>query len=125
MNEQDASNDQIRDSVEQLQKTMAGAGQPFMLAAAYQTIAHALGLALQNAVAQQQHSHMLRTAMTTAAANAMLEGRTAEAEAVLKLAESRLVNPAVGEELTQLQAVVRSLHQDLQNLAATAAAAAP
>lgn len=122
------TNDQVLDAVTQLQQLLAGAQQPFAAAAAYQTIAHALGLALHNAVARQQHSHMLRNALTTAAARALLDGRTSQAEAVLKLAESPLVNPTFDSELGQLQAAVTQLRQELEKILAAAApphAAAP
>jgi hypothetical protein len=61
-----------------------------------------LGLAAHNLVAQQQHGHMLRHAMASAAARALLDGKNEEAEAVLKLAESRLVKVDVAEELGRL-----------------------
>ncbi|RYF43571.1 MAG: hypothetical protein EOO25_02765 [Comamonadaceae bacterium] len=114
-------NDQIRDSVSQLQDTLAGLHQPFAAAAAFQTIAHALGLALHNAVARQQHSAMLRNALTTAAATALLDGRTEQAEAVLKLADSRLVNPTFDAEVGQLQAAVTQLREELEKILAAAA----
>ncbi|MBX3588420.1 MAG: RebB family R body protein [Ramlibacter sp.] len=115
-----AVNDQITDSVTQVQATLAGMQAPFAAAAAYQTIAHALGLALHNAVARQQHSHMLRNALTTAAATALLDGRTEQAEAVLKLAESPLVNPSLGTELGQLQSAVAQLREEIDKVLKTA-----
>ena len=113
-------NDQVRDSVNQLQETLAGLHQPFAAAAAFQTIAHALGLALHNAVARQQHSAMLRNALTTAAATALLDGRTEQAEAVLKLADSRLVNPTFDAEVGQLQGAVTQLREELEKILAAA-----
>jgi hypothetical protein len=113
-------NDQITDSITQLQHSLAGMQQPFATAAAFQTISHALGLALHNAVARQQHSHMLRNALTTAAATALLDGRTEQAEAVLKLAESPLVNPTLEVELAQLQAAITSLGAEIQKALSTA-----
>lgn len=115
-----AVNDQITDSVTQVQATLAGMQAPFAAAAAYQTIAHALGLALHNAVARQQHSHMLRNALTTAAATALLDGRTDQAEAVLKLAESPLVNPSLSTELGQLQSAVAQLREEIDKVLKTA-----
>jgi len=118
-------NDQVTDSVNQLQATLAGLQQPFAAAAAFQTVAHALGLALQNAVARQQHSYMLRNAMTTAAATALLEGRSEQAEAVLKLAESPLVNPTFESEVGQLQSAMSGLRQELEKILAAASGPAP
>jgi hypothetical protein len=113
-------NDQITDSVTQLQRSLTGMQQPFAAAAAFQVISHALALALQNAVARQQHSHMLRNALTTAAASALLDGRTEQAEAVLKLAESPLVNPTLETEVGQLQAAMASLRGEIEKAMAVA-----
>ena len=115
----DTFNDQIRDSVNQLNESLTGLHQPFTAAAAYHTVAHTLSLGLHNVVAQQQHSHILRNALTTAAAKALLEGKHAEAEAVLKLAESRLVNPNFSDEISQIRNVITTLHEDLQKIFST------
>lgn len=104
----DQVNDQIRDAVRQAALLMEAAGRPFAQAAAAQAIVHALGLAAHNIVAQQQHGHMLRNALTSAAARAFLEGKREEAEAVLKLAESRLVTVDVAEELGRLLVALKA-----------------
>jgi predicted ATPase len=121
----DALNDQVRDSVLQLEALLGRQAGPFAQAAAYQTITHAIALGMQNAVAQQQHGHMLRTALTTAAAKALLEGRREEAEAVLKLAESRLVNPDVGAELARLQSTLKTTLEELQKTFASGVSPGP
>jgi Killing trait len=113
-------NDQILDSVSQLEHTFAGMQQPFAAATIFQSVAHAMSLALHNAVARQQHSHMLRNALTTAAANALLDGRIEQAEAVLKLAESPLVNPTLDAEVGQLQRAISSLREELDKVLAAA-----
>ena len=112
----DATNDQVRDSVRQVDGLLGGQLAPFTAAVAFQALAQAVALGMQNAVAQQQHAHMLRSALTTAAARALLDGKREEAEAVLKLAESRLVNPDVGEELAKLQETLRSALAGLKSL---------
>ncbi len=104
----DQVNDQIRDAVRQAALLMEEAGRPFAQAAAAQAIIQALGLAAHNLVAQQQHGYLLRNAMTSAAARALLEGKREEAEAVLKLAESRLVTIDVTEELGRLLVALRA-----------------
>lgn len=121
----DAINDQVRDSVLQLEALLGRQAGPFAQAAAYQTITHAIALGMQNAVAQQQHGHMLRTALTTAAAKALLEGRREEAEAVLKLAESKLVNPDIGAELARLQATLKTTLDELQKTFASGVRTGP
>lgn len=112
-----ALNDQITDAIAQIGQSVIGMQRPFATAAAYQMISHALSLAVQNAVTQQQHSHMLRSALTTAAAKAMLAGKTSEAEAVLKLAESQLVNPDFAAEIGQMREAIQLLKEDLSSLA--------
>jgi uncharacterized protein HemX len=109
----DLINDQVQAAVHQAARLMDEAGRPFAQAAVGQAIVQALGLAAHNVVAQQQHAYMLRTALTTAAARALLDGRREEAEAVLKLAESRLVTPDVSEELGRL---LSTLHATLDEM---------
>ena len=104
----DQVNDQIRDAVRQAALLMEEAGRPFAQAAATQAIIQALGLAAHNIVAQQQHGYMLRNALTSAAANALLAGKREEAEAVLKLAESRFVAVDVAEELGRLLVALKA-----------------
>jgi hypothetical protein len=97
-------NSQAVEAIQQVLQLIGDGRHPFAAAAASQAMAHALGIALQNAVTHQQHCQMLRNAMATAAAKALLEGRTEAAEAVLKLAGSPLVNPTLDFELAQLRA---------------------
>jgi hypothetical protein len=105
----DAVNDQVRDAARQAALLLEAGGRPFAQAAATQMVAHALGLAAHNLVAQQQHGYMLRNALTSAAAQALLQGKREEAEAVLKLAESRLVTTEVAEELGRLLAALKAV----------------
>lgn len=118
-----AVNDQIRDSVAQMQQLLDGMQRPFAAAVAFNVVAHAMSLALQNAVTRQQHSQMLRNALTTAAANAMLDSKLDEANAVLKLAESPLVNPSFDLEVGQLRDVFSGLREELEKLHTAAASA--
>jgi hypothetical protein len=107
-----ALNDQIRDAVEQLNASLDGMKPGVIEAVAYQTMAHAVALALQNTVLQQQHDHMLRNALTTAAASALLDGKREEAEAVLKLADEKLGrNQNLSEEIAKVGEVLRTIKQ--------------
>jgi Killing trait len=106
-------NEQIRDAVAQVQTTLAGSEHAVVTAALYQAIAHAITMALQNAVAQQQHGYILRNALTAAAANAILDGKREEAEAILRLAESRLLVPNIAEEVDALLAALGAVHNEL------------
>jgi hypothetical protein len=111
-----AVNDQITDAVAQVNAAVQGMQVPFATGAACHAIAHALSLALHNAVLRQQHSHILRNALTTAAANAMLEGRMEQGEAVMKLAESPLVNPSLDTEIAQLRGAISGLQSEIDNI---------
>ena len=55
---------------------------------------------------------MLRNALTTAAASALLEGRREEAEAVLKLADERLGGQrSLSEEIAKVGEVLRNFSE--------------
>jgi Killing trait len=110
-----AFNDQIRDAVEQVQATLAGSEQTVVTAGVYQAVAHTIALALQNAVAQQQNGYILRNALTTAAANAVLDGKKDEADAIFRLAESRLLVPNIAEEVNALLGALGSVNRELSS----------
>jgi hypothetical protein len=103
-------NDQIRDAAEQLNASFEGMRSNVPEAAAYQAMAHAVALALQNTVLQQQHDHMLRNALTTAAASSLLDGRREEAEAVLRLADERLGRQQnLSEEFARIAQILKTI----------------
>jgi hypothetical protein len=103
-------NDQIKDAVDQLNASFKGMKSNVPEAVAYQAMAHAVALALQNTVLQQQHNHMLRSALTTAAATALLEGKRAEAEAVLKLADEKLGSQQnLSEEIAKIGEILKTI----------------
>ncbi len=103
-------NDQIRDAIQQVNASLKDA--PNVEAVAYQTMAHAVALAMHNTVLQLQHDHMLRNALTTAAASALLEGRREEAEAVLKLADEKLGGQrSLSEEIAKVGDVLKNFSE--------------
>jgi len=83
-------------------------------AAALQSLANALTLTLHNAVAEQQHGHILRMSLTTAASRAILNGQTAEAEEILKLASSQLVSPDLNGVMEQIRSFLDTIGKQLQ-----------
>lgn len=113
MSDTDSLNAQIADAVRQLNAAVPSAAPAFGAAAAFQVFAHAIALRFQNSVAQQQHDHILRHALTTAAARALLDGRQKEAEAIIKLADSRLPAPDLRTEISQLKSALHELHEEL------------
>jgi hypothetical protein len=110
----DTVNPQIQDAVRQLNDLVPGADRALASGIANQVIALATGLALQNAVTRQQHSYILRNALTTAVANALLDGKKAEAEAVLKLAEASHLNRSLGDDVTELTAALKAMGEELR-----------
>jgi hypothetical protein len=104
------TNDQIEDAVAQLNASLKGMNPAVTDAVAYQAMAHAVALALQNTVLQQQHDHMLRNALTTAAASALLDGRRSEAEAVLTLANEKLgPQQSLSEEIAKIGQILKDI----------------
>jgi hypothetical protein len=105
---------QIRDAIKQVDASLAGTGRGFVTAAAYQSVTHTIALALQNAVAQQQHSYVLRNALTAAAANAILAGKREEAEAILAMADSKAISHNVADEIAHLLSALRAVDDELR-----------
>jgi hypothetical protein len=116
MSETNSLNDQIRDALAQVDATLRGSQQGVVMAAAYQTIAHTIALGLQNAVAHQQQAYILRNALTTAAANAILDGKQPEAESILRLVESKAVSPSLSAEVADLLTALRSISDELAKM---------
>ncbi|HZX29884.1 MAG TPA: RebB family R body protein [Rhodocyclaceae bacterium] len=75
----------------------------FSRAVGYQMAAHAIGLAMQNAVAQQQHAYVLLNAITTSATRAVLESRAEDAREAIKLAREVLNPAAIAVTLAELK----------------------
>jgi hypothetical protein len=100
-------NSQITDAVSQAGETVAGSSQAQARAMADQVMAQAIGLAMQNAVAQQQQAYILRNAVTTAAARAILESSPEEA---LRFAREVLANDDVATTLERLTKLMNDLH---------------
>ena len=88
MSDQSTLNDQVTDSVAQIEKLIADNGGAQSKAIADQLTVHALSLAMQNAVAQQQHEYILKNAIVTAAAKAILKSNPEDALAFAEKALS-------------------------------------
>lgn len=79
MAEETSVNDQITDAVTQVNASVGNSSEALARAMANQIMAHAVAIAIQNAVAQQQHVYMLRNAATTAAVRAILDSNPEQA----------------------------------------------
>jgi hypothetical protein len=67
-----AVNSQITDAVTQSNVQVVAAAPAQALGALYQAVAHAVALAVQNAVAHQQNANQLAMAVTTKCVNTLL-----------------------------------------------------
>ena len=94
---------------------LSGSEQKALQAAALQSMAVALSLALHNAVAEQQNGQILRMALTTVAAKAILHGRREEADEILKLANSPLVVPDFSRIIAEFRSYLESVGLQLQD----------
>jgi hypothetical protein len=108
-------NDQITDSITQIQKMLADDNGENIQALSYQFMAHAIGLAMYNAVHQQQQRYILQNAITTAAAKAILE---ASPEKALKLAEEGLGGDSFTQTLSELKAMMDNLNNTYKDMKA-------
>lgn len=116
-------NAQIADAVAQINATLTGSERGLITAAAYQTVTQAVVLGLQNAVAQQQQAYILRNALTAAAASAILDGKRDDADALLKLADSR--SQSLSAEIAELLATLKQIGEELHKLREPTEAPAP
>jgi hypothetical protein len=66
-----AVNDQITDSVSQTNVKVLGEAPAMALASVYQTAAHSLGIAMENAAANQQNANSVAQAVTTRCVNSL------------------------------------------------------
>jgi hypothetical protein len=68
-------NGQITDAVTQSNVSVVAQVPAMALGTIYQSLAHASGLAMQNAVANQQQTNLLGQAVTTALVQALVPGK--------------------------------------------------
>lgn len=104
MADQTEVNSQITDAVTQVNETVGGSSEALARAMADQVMAQAIGMAMQNAVAQQQQLYILRNAVTTAATRAILDSNPEEA---LRFASEALNSDDIAQTLERLSALVK------------------
>jgi hypothetical protein len=97
-------NSQITDAVAQVNATVGGSSEALARAMADQIMAHAVSVAIQNAVTQQQHVYMLRNAVTTAAARAILNS---DPEQALRFADEAFKSDDLAQTIERLSALLK------------------
>ncbi|GLQ06693.1 RebB family R body protein [Sneathiella chinensis] len=106
MTEESYVNSQVTDAITQTSMKVVGEAPAEAMAILYQQMAHSIGLALQNVIAQQQHSYSIHNAITLAASRQLL---TTDPAAAAKASQELVAGSAITENLSALQAVVNEL----------------
>lgn len=99
-------NSQVTGSVAQKSLSVIGEAPSEAMAMLYQQMAHSIGLALQNVIAQQQHSYSIHNAVTIAASKQLLASDPA---AAAKASQELIAGSAIPENIAALQAVVNDI----------------
>lgn len=107
MADESTVNSQITDATAQVSEAVAGSSESLARAMADQVMAHAIGLAMQNAVAQQQQTYTLRNAVTAAVTRAILE---ASPEDALRLAREALHGDDVVQTIDRLSELLSDVN---------------
>jgi len=97
-------NSQITDAITQVNASVGGSSEALARAMADQIMAHAVSVAIQNAVAQQQHVYMLRNAFTAAAARAILD---LNPEQALRFADEALKSDDLAQTIERLSGLLK------------------
>lgn len=96
-------NSQITDAITQVNASVGGSSEALARAMADQIMAHAVSVAIQNAVAQQ-HVYMLRNAVTAAAARAILD---LNPEQALRFADEALKSDDLAQTIERLSGLLK------------------
>jgi hypothetical protein len=115
----DATNSPIADALRLIDESVMGSSDAVSTAVAYQLMVHAVALAMQNAVTQQQQVYALRNAVTAAAATAILQSKPQEAEAILALADKQLGDGSITRTLVELQTLMTQVLETFNRISAT------
>ncbi|WP_373085663.1 RebB family R body protein [Sneathiella sp.] len=99
-------NSQITGAIAQTNLSVLGDAPAEAMGILYQQMAHTVGLALQNVIAQQQHSYSIHNAITIAASKQLL---TTDPAAAAKASQDLITGSAIPENLAALQAVVNEI----------------
>jgi len=103
MSEDSYINSQVTDAISQTSLKVLGEAPAEAVGILYQQMAHSVGLALQNVIAQQQHSYSIHNAITLAASRQLI---TTDPAAAAKASQALITDSAVADNLTAIQSVV-------------------
>lgn len=109
-------NSQILDALQQTGATLGASEKDVRRAIAFQMTAHAVGMAMQDAVAQQQRMNTLRNAITAATARLILEADSEHAleaaENAYKLIERMSESADISKTLADLHNLMKDLEKE-------------
>jgi Killing trait len=111
--EQNAVNDQIRDSISQISEIMRDGEGSTVRAMSYQVMAHTIAMSMYNTVHQQQQLYVLQNAATTAAIKEALKSNPAEAA---KIAQQAIIDTDLTTTISQLKTMMDELNQTYKDI---------
>ena len=94
MSEDSYINSQVTDAISQTSLKVLGEAPAEAVGILYQQMAHSVGLALQNVIAQQQHSYSIHNAITLAASRQLI---TTDPAAAAKASQALITDSAVAD----------------------------
>lgn len=116
--DQDTLNDQIRDSVSQINHLLKDSEGSNVRAMSYQVMAHTIALSMYNTVYQQQQMYVLQNATTTAAITEALKSNPAEA---VKIAQAAIIGSDLTKTISQLKTLMDELNETYKDITASTA----
>lgn len=116
--QQDAVNDQIRDSISQISEIMRDGEGSTVRAMSYQVMAHTIAMSMYNTVHQQQQLYILQNAATTAAIKEALKSNPAEAA---KIAQQAIIDTDLTKTISQLKTMMDELNETYKDIKTGAA----
>ncbi|MEH6494321.1 MAG: RebB family R body protein [Pseudomonas marincola] len=108
MTEETYVNSQVTDAVAQTSMKVLGEAPAEAVGVLYQQMAHSIGLALQNVIAQQQHSYTIHNAITLAASRQLL---TVDPIAAAKASQDLMEDSSITDNLIALQSIVSGISE--------------
>ena len=108
MTEETYVNSQVTDAVAQTSMKVLGEAPAEAVGVLYQQMAHSIGLALQNVIAQQQHSYTIHNAITLAASRQLL---TVDPIASAKASQDLMEDSSITDNLVALQSIVSGMSE--------------
>ncbi|MEH6474923.1 MAG: RebB family R body protein [Sneathiella sp.] len=108
MTEETYVNSQVTDAVAQTSMKVLGEAPAEAVGVLYQQMAHSIGLALQNVIAQQQHSYTIHNAITLAASRQLL---TVDPIAAAKASQDLMEDSSITDNLIALQSIVSGMSE--------------